>query len=82
MTLDQEFTCAEIVELVTDYLEERLPVRETERFELHLVFCDGCQQYLEQIRATIAATGHLRAEDIPAELHERLLEAFRGWSRA
>lgn len=82
MTLDQELTCVEIVELVTDYLEERLPVEETERFELHLVFCDGCQNYLEQIRETIAATGRLRTEDMPAELQERLLEAFLGWSRA
>jgi anti-sigma factor RsiW len=82
MSLDQELTCAEVVELVTDYLEGRLPVGEMERFELHLVFCDGCQNYLEQVRATIAATGRLRVEDVPAELQERLLEAFRGWSRA
>jgi len=82
MTLDQELTCAEIVELVTDYLEGRLPVGETERFELHLVFCDGCQHYLEQMRATIAATGRLRTQDVPLELQERLLHAFRGWSGA
>jgi hypothetical protein len=82
MTLDQELTCVEIVELITDYLEERLSVEETERFELHLVFCDGCQNYLEQIRETIAATGRLRTEDMPAELQERLFEAFRAWSGA
>jgi anti-sigma factor RsiW len=82
MRLDQELTCAEIVELVTEYLDGRLPVRETERFELHLVFCDGCQNYLAQMRGTIAATGRLRQEDVPSELQQRLLEAFRGWSRA
>jgi hypothetical protein len=82
MRLDRELTCAELVELVTDYLERRLTIRDTERFEEHVAFCDGCSAYFEQIRATIAATGRLREPDIPAELQERLLEAFRGWSVA
>ncbi len=79
MRLDRELTCAEVVELVTDYLEEGLSARDRERFEEHLVFCDGCTNYLEQMRQTIEATGRLGEADLPAELHERLLEAFRGW---
>jgi len=82
MRLDRELTCAEIVELVTDYLEERLSIRHTERFEEHLAFCDGCQGYLEQMRATIVAAGRLREDDLPSELQHRLLEAFRSWSPA
>jgi anti-sigma factor RsiW len=80
MRLDRELTCAQLVELVTDYLEQRLPGADTERFEEHLAFCDGCSAYLEQMRAMIAATGRLRATDLPPELEERLLDAFRGWS--
>jgi anti-sigma factor RsiW len=79
MRLDRELTCAQLVELVTDYLEGRLTVPDTERFEEHISFCDGCSTYFEQMRATIAATGHLHGDDLPAELHERLVEAFRGW---
>ena len=82
MRLDRELTCAQLVELVTDYLERRLTLRNTERFEEHVAFCDGCSTYFEQMRAAIAATGRLREEDVPAELQERLLEAFRGWSAA
>ena len=82
MRLDRELTCAELVELVTGYLEQSLPFRDLERFEEHIAFCDGCGAYLEQMRATIAVTGRLRADDLPAELEERLLEAFRGWSPA
>ena len=82
MRLDRELTCAELVELVTGYLERSLPLRDLERFEEHIAFCDGCGAYLEQMRATIAVTGRLRADDLPAELEERLLEAFRGWSPA
>ena len=82
MRLDRELTCAQLVELVTDYLEQRLPLRDTERFEEHLAFCDGCSTYFEQMRATISATGRLSEEDLPSELQERLLAAFRGWSTA
>jgi len=82
MRLDRELTCAELVELVTDYLERSLTVRDVERFEEHLAFCDGCGMYLEQMRATIAVTGRMRERDLPPELEERLLDAFRGWSTA
>ncbi len=82
MRLDRELTCAQLVELVTDYLERRLTIRDTERFEEHVAFCDGCSTYFDQMRATIAATGRLRETDLPAELHEQLLDAFRGWSPA
>lgn len=80
MRLDRELTCAEVVELVTDYFERRMDRRDAERFEEHLGFCDGCGRYVDQLRATIAATGRLRRKDVPPELQERLREAFRGWS--
>ena len=80
MRLDRELTCFEVVELVTDYLERRLSPRDAERFEEHLAFCDGCGNYLEQMRTTIAATGRLRRDDLPPALQQRLLEAFRDWS--
>jgi anti-sigma factor RsiW len=77
MRLDRELTCAQVVELVTAYLEQRLSPADMERFEEHLVFCDGCATYLDQVRATIAAAGTLRRDHIPAGLKERLLETFR-----
>jgi hypothetical protein len=80
MRLDRELTCAQLVGLVTAYLEQRLSSDDTERFEEHLAFCDGCGTYFDQMRATIAVTGRTRKGDLPPELEERLLEAFRGWS--
>jgi len=79
MRLERELACQEVVELVTAYLEDSLSPEDRERFEEHLVFCDGCQNYLAQMRDTIAATGRVPVGALPAGLEERLLEAFRGW---
>jgi anti-sigma factor RsiW len=78
MRLERELTCREIVELVTAYLEDALDAADRERFEEHLVFCDGCGNYLEQMQQTVRLAGRV-TEEIPAELEARLLEAFRGW---
>jgi anti-sigma factor RsiW len=82
MRLDRELSCVEVVELVTAYLDDALTGADRERMEEHLVFCDGCSTYLEQIRQTVALTGRLRPEDIPSPLQESLLVAFREWSAA
>jgi anti-sigma factor RsiW len=79
MKLARELSCAQIVELVTAYLEGALEADDRERFEEHLVFCDGCDHYLEQMRLTIEVTGRIEPGEVPPELEERLLEAFRGW---
>ena len=78
MRLDRELACREVVELVTSYLDDSLDPADRERFEEHLVFCDGCENYLDQIRTTIRLTGRVEHE-LPAELQAVLLEAFRGW---
>jgi anti-sigma factor RsiW len=45
--------CQELVELVTAYLDGVLPAQERERVDLHLAGCDGCDAYMQQLRATI-----------------------------
>ncbi|HWJ45646.1 MAG TPA: zf-HC2 domain-containing protein [Gaiellaceae bacterium] len=79
MRLERELACRELVELVTAYLDDALDPDARERFEEHLVFCDGCTNYLEQMRTTIALAGRTHVPLAP-ELEERLLVAFRGWS--
>ncbi len=79
MKQSEDLTCAEIVELVTDYLEGALDPRDRERFEEHLVYCEGCVNYLDQMRRTIELTGMLREEDLVPETQAALLQAFRGW---
>ena len=77
---ERELDCNEIVELVTAYLERALAADETALFEQHLNLCEGCVTYVEQMRGTIAATGRIAEDDLPAAARDRLLAAFRGWS--
>jgi anti-sigma factor RsiW len=68
-----------VVEIITDYLEDALPADERRRVEEHLAICEGCTNYLEQMRETIRLTGMLTEEQIPDEQKQQLLEAFRDW---
>jgi anti-sigma factor RsiW len=76
-----EMTCKELVEVVTDYLEGSMPTEQRLLLEEHLAFCDWCQTYLEQMRATIRLTGTLREEDLDPEAREALLGVFGNWKR-
>ena len=77
-----DFSCQELVELVTDYLEGALSRSERARFERHIAACPHCPVYLEQIRTTVAAVGRLESDAIPPAAREELLRAFRDWKTA
>jgi predicted anti-sigma-YlaC factor YlaD len=79
MKLERDMTCTEIVELITEYLEGGLSTVDRERFEEHIGFCDWCLAYLDQMRHTISVVGEIREEDLPDELQQSLLSAFRDW---
>lgn len=76
-----DMSCNELVELVTDYLEGALPVRERNRFELHIAKCEWCKRYIDQIRATIKIAGRLNEDSIPQKAKEELLNVFRDWKK-
>lgn len=70
--------CNELVELVTAYLDGSLDSETRSRFDMHLLECDGCENYLQQFRATISTLGRARGDLDPA-FRDRLLAAFRDW---
>ncbi len=78
----RELTCREVVEIVTDYLEGAMTLEERGRFEAHLSLCDGCTNYLRQMRETIRLSGMLTEDQIPEEQKQELLNAFRDWKSA
>ena len=69
--------CAELVELVTDYLEVKLPPADLKRFEAHLEECEACVIYVEQIRESVAIVGTLSEETLPDGAADTLLAEFR-----
>ncbi len=82
MTYPVGMTCQELVELVTDYLEDALSEDVRSRFEQHLAVCPGCIDYVDQIRETIKATGRLSEDSLEPAVREDLLHLFRDWRRS
>jgi anti-sigma factor RsiW len=69
--------CAELVELVTEYLEDALPASERARLEAHLETCPDCRSYVATFLRTVDSLGALPGEPVAGEALERLLAAFR-----
>jgi anti-sigma factor RsiW len=78
----EALSCQELVELITDYLEGTLGERDTRAFESHIAGCDGCTEYLDQMRRTIRVVGTLTPNDLTQAAETALLQAFREWKRS
>ena len=72
-------TCRELVELVTDYLEDRLGEADRRRFDEHLDVCADCREYVEQMRHTVRGLGRLPEDTLSPSARDALLHAFRDW---
>lgn len=80
MTDDQDFiknelriTCADAVELVTEYLDSALNEADLADFQAHLELCEGCQVFVDQIRQTVKLTSESRQTTVdlqPANMDE------------
>jgi anti-sigma factor RsiW len=75
----EHLTCRQLVEVLTDYLEDVLEPAERAEIERHIVLCRGCSSYVEQMRSTIDLLGRLAADDPAAAQAEKLLAMFREW---
>jgi anti-sigma factor RsiW len=76
----RELICQELVEVITDYVESRMPAERRLLFEEHVAFCSWCRTYLDQMQDTIRATGSLDEEHLSPETRDALLDAFRNWN--
>jgi len=72
-------TCRELVELVTDYLENGLAEADRRRFDEHLHECPDCREYVEQMRQTVGALGRLSEDSLSPRARDALLDAFQEW---
>ncbi len=74
-----DLDCIDLVELTTEYFEGTLSTDEAARLEAHLTECDGCTEFVRQMRVTQDVLGHIDAIVVPAAGRERLLRTFRAW---
>lgn len=79
--LEHGYSCKEVVELASEYLEGAMTTEQMTRFELHLNLCDGCYGFVEQVRATAGIANLLPEDEIPHDVKSKLLAAFRDWAR-
>ena len=70
-------SCQEVVELVTNYLEGILDSDTAAEVEAHLGLCEGCNIYLQQMRATIRALGRVPVDSLSPDAQADLVRAFR-----
>lgn len=64
--------CSQIVALLVDYVEERLPQERRLQLERHLTGCGSCAAALNTYRCTVSLLGSLTEDDLPDELRLRL----------
>jgi hypothetical protein len=69
--------CAELVELVTEWMEGALDDATLASVEEHLVICPPCSEYVAQIRLTTTSMRDVAAEVPPPAAREELLRLFR-----
>ena len=75
--MDPQMRCIELVELVTDWMEDTLDDLTQSRLEEHLVICPPCSRYVLQIRQSATLLGTLDTDAPPPEARRELLETFR-----
>lgn len=74
-------SCAQVVQLVTDYVEGELDSADRLRFEEHVGICPPCRGFLSQMRVTRRVVGSVPHEPVPAALEQALVDAFQDWTQ-
>jgi predicted anti-sigma-YlaC factor YlaD len=82
MPVRDELTCQEVVELITDYLENALLPEKQRQVEKHIAECPGCENYLGQVRYTIRLLRQLAQQTPFPTQKEELLRIFRNWQQS
>jgi anti-sigma factor RsiW len=72
-----KLTCAQVTELIRDYLRGELSPDITAMFEEHLRRCTDCVAFLKTYKQTVQEVQSLRHEDIPQEMQIRVRQFLR-----
>lgn len=69
--------CRDVSELVTDYLEQSMPLRRRFAVRWHLQWCGACRRYVDQMRKTVRLLAAVQPAPPQAGLEDRLVAAAR-----
>lgn len=72
------WSCVQIEERLSDYLDGRLPEREQQEFLEHLDACPRCAPLLAQVTHVIGRLRTLKPEEAPAALVSKILDQTLG----
>jgi anti-sigma factor RsiW len=75
----EDLPCREVTEIIDGYLDGTMPAGDRARLEAHLETCEGCVNYLDQLRTTIRLTGTLDHGTLPESKAAAIIDAFRAW---
>ena len=79
--MTHELSCKELVDLVTDYMDETIPDEARAKFEQHLSECGYCNAYVQQMHLTVKLTNTLSEPESPKPAPDELLNIFRKWKQ-
>ena len=71
--------CQQVVELVTDYLEDALSPPTGGGSSRHLAGCPHCTEYLAQMRETIRLAAASPPDDLTPGMRSDLTDLYRRW---
>jgi anti-sigma factor RsiW len=60
--------CTDLVALLADYVEHRLPADVHRELERHLAACARCVTQLKTYQSTVSLLHSIKEDDLPAEL--------------
>jgi anti-sigma factor RsiW len=73
----RQIVCQQLVELVTDYLENDLDADDRAAVEEHLAACGHCTRYVRQVRRMLDLTAGHEPDPVPEAMLEDLTARFR-----
>lgn len=74
-------TCRDMSELVTDYLERAVSLRKRADMWWHLIRCDACRRYYDQMRRTVRLLGSGSPRPPASGTEDSVLAAAHGEQR-
>ena len=68
-------TCKEFLQELTDYLDSTVDAELRHKLEAHINECPNCFVILDTTQKTIKVYKGMQAQEIPQEVHVRLMKA-------